>query len=161
MAAVWEIRHAGLIALRLSGAWTGALIEGPSGSGKSELALHALAEGFRLVADDRTVVLVSAGALYGRAPPALAGLIEQRGLGIVRTTAINVARVSLRVRCEGGATSIERMPEFKRDHILGIDIPTLDLYPFEASAPAKLRRALEHLGCEAGRGYQGPRAPLV
>ena len=32
------ILHAGLIALRLDGHWAGVLIEGPSGSGKSDLA---------------------------------------------------------------------------------------------------------------------------
>ena len=46
--------HAGLIALYDAGGWKGVLIEGASGSGKSDLALRCLGRGFRLVADDRT-----------------------------------------------------------------------------------------------------------
>ena len=59
------------------------LIEGPSGSGKSDLALRAIEIGFRLVADDRTLVWASGGALYGRAPAPLGGLIEVRGVGVL------------------------------------------------------------------------------
>jgi serine kinase of HPr protein (carbohydrate metabolism regulator) len=77
------IRHAGLIAHRVAGTWRGALVEGPSGVGKSDLALRALDQGFVLVADDRTLVFVSGGELYGRAPDALAGLVEARGLGVL------------------------------------------------------------------------------
>jgi serine kinase of HPr protein (carbohydrate metabolism regulator) len=70
------IRHAGLVALRLDGLWRGALIEGPSGGGKSDLALRAIEAGFRLVADDRVVVWTSGGALFGRAPDPIRELIE-------------------------------------------------------------------------------------
>ena len=79
------IVHAGLIAQFDRGAWRGVLIEGVSGAGKSDLALRALASGWVLVADDRTLVWVSGGRLYGRAAPALAGLIEARGLGAAVT----------------------------------------------------------------------------
>ena len=68
------IRHAGLVALRWRGDWQGVLIEGPPGSGKSDLALRALTEGFRLVADDRVLLWTSGGRLWGRAPDVLAGL---------------------------------------------------------------------------------------
>jgi serine kinase of HPr protein (carbohydrate metabolism regulator) len=50
------IRHAGLVATRLGGRWRGALIEGPSGTGKSDLANRMIATGFRLVADDREYI---------------------------------------------------------------------------------------------------------
>ena len=78
------ILHASLVALRLSGVWRGALIEGASGAGKSDLALRALGEGFALAADDRVVVFASGGRLYGRSPAPLAGMIEARGVGITR-----------------------------------------------------------------------------
>ena len=78
------IVHAGLIALFDAGAWRGALIEGPSGAGKSDLALRAIAAGgWRLVADDRVRLFVSAGRLFGRAPAVLAGRMEVRGLGVI------------------------------------------------------------------------------
>ena len=52
------------------------LLLGPSGSGKSDLALRLLDRGFLLVADDQ--VLIEDGV--ARAPPPLAGLLELRGL---------------------------------------------------------------------------------
>ena len=101
------ILYAGLVAARLGGRWRGALIEGPSGVGKSDLALRALEIGFRLVADDRVVVWMSGGRLYGRAPDTLAGRIEVRGLGIMHAPALPMAEVVLVVR----AGTPERLPE--------------------------------------------------
>jgi serine kinase of HPr protein (carbohydrate metabolism regulator) len=159
MTASFEIRHAGLIALRVAGRWTGALIEGASGSGKSDLALRALAQDFRLVADDRVIAFASAGRLFGRAPRVLAGLIEQRGLGVVTESALPLAQVALKVRCNKPGADIDRLPDVGGEIILGIEIPVLDFCPFEFSAPAKIRRALEHLGAGRGRAYQDFCAP--
>ena len=78
-----EIRHAGLIARYGPGGWRAALIEGPSGCGKSDLALRCLEAGLRLVADDRTRVWACGGRLFGACPPAIGGLIEARGVGIL------------------------------------------------------------------------------
>ena len=50
------VRHAGLIALWDAGVWRGALIEGVSGAGKSDLMLRALQAGWTLVADDRVEI---------------------------------------------------------------------------------------------------------
>ena len=132
------IRHAGLIARRVGGIWRGVLIEGGSGAGKSDLALRALDQGFRLVADDRVLVWVSEGRLFGRAPDSLAGLLEVRGLGIARVPALWLCEVSLLVWL--GAA--ERMPEPATETILGVPVPLLAAEPFQASAPAKLGRAL-------------------
>ena len=139
------IRHAGLIALRRNGRWEGALIEGPSGAGKSGLALRALTEGFRLVADDRVLVWASGGALYGRAPPALAGLIEARGLDVLPEAAIAFARIVLAVEHGDG----ERMPEPKTAELCGLAVPHLTLCLSDPAAPAKLRRAMGRLGTRA------------
>ena len=134
------IVHAGLIAVRQGGIWRGVLIEGPSGAGKSDLALRALDEGFRLVADDRASLWVSQGGLFGRAPDALSGLLEIRGLQVVRVPALALAEVALVARC--GVP--ERIPEPRFAEILGVRIPLVEIDPREASAPAKLRRALSH-----------------
>jgi serine kinase of HPr protein (carbohydrate metabolism regulator) len=155
----FEIRHGGLLARRLRGAWTGVLIEGPSGSGKSDLALRALKVGFRLVADDRVIVFASGGGLFGRAPKVLAGLIEQRGLGIMADSPLPLARIALKVRCESEGAVIERLPDMAREFIQGIEIPVLSLSPFEFSAPAKLSRALDHLGARRRTAYQAFCAP--
>ncbi|HWA63433.1 MAG TPA: HPr kinase/phosphorylase [Caulobacteraceae bacterium] len=153
------ILHAGLIALRCDGEWLGALIEGPSGAGKSDLALRALDQGFRLVADDRTVVFVSEGRLYGRAPDTLAGLIEARGVGILAVTPLPFARIGLRLRCTAEMSQPERLPDPHIESLMGVDVASLDMAPLEPAAPAKVRRALEGLGRRAQQAYQAPFAP--
>jgi serine kinase of HPr protein (carbohydrate metabolism regulator) len=147
------ILHAGLVALRLGGLWRGALIEGPSGAGKSDLALRALDQGFRLVADDRTLVWQSGGRLFGRAPDPLIGLIEARGQGVLAESPIPFAEVALLVRCAGPG-EIERLPEPEAEEVAGVRLPRLLLDPREPSAPAKLRRAMQHLGATAQQAYQ-------
>lgn len=132
------IRHAGLIAVRGGGSWRGVLIEGPSGAGKSDLALRALEAGFALVADDRVELWVSGGRLFGCAPPALEGLIEARGVDILRVTALTLAEVTLVVRCG----EPERLPEPQTMEILGVALPLVTIQPLEASAAAKLSRAV-------------------
>jgi serine kinase of HPr protein (carbohydrate metabolism regulator) len=138
--------HAGLIALYARGGWKGVLIEGGSGSGKSDLAVRCLSRGFRLVSDDRTRLWVSQGRLFGAAPEPLAGLIEVRGLGVLPEPARRFAEVRLVVRCLEAADPLERMPD--RDHrvLMGMTVPRVAVRPFEASAPEKLARALSLLG---------------
>ncbi len=132
------IRHAGLVACRVAGRWTGVLIEGPSGSGKSDLALRALEHGFRLVADDRVLLWTCEGRLFGRAPDTLRGLMEIRALGILPVDFLPYCEITLVARLQPA----ERMPEFATEEILNIPTQLLDVAAFEESAPAKLRRAL-------------------
>ncbi|WOS62804.1 HPr kinase/phosphorylase [Sinorhizobium fredii] len=67
---------------------TGFLVTGPSGSGKSALALACIAEVKRrgrfaaLVADDRVDLTLANGRIVARCPPSIRGLIEIRGSGI-------------------------------------------------------------------------------
>ncbi len=142
----FEVRHAGLLALRHDGFWRGALIEGPSGAGKSDLALRALETGFRLVADDRVVVFISAGRLYGKAPETLAGLVEARGLGVVAEPALPFCAIGLVVRCVAEPEAVERLPDARYATVLGLSVPAFDLWPREPSAPSKLRRMMQSLG---------------
>jgi serine kinase of HPr protein (carbohydrate metabolism regulator) len=139
------IVHAGLLARRVDGDWRGALIEGPSGAGKSDLALRALAAGWALVADDRTLLWTCQQRLFGRAPDTLAGRIEARGLGILPAAFRPFAEVTLIVQCVA-ADTIERVPEPEARILLGVATPSLRLAALEASAPAKLGRALTYLG---------------
>ncbi|MFZ5670237.1 MAG: HPr kinase/phosphorylase [Pseudomonadota bacterium] len=142
------IRHAGLVAMRLGGFWRGALIEGPSGSGKSDLALRALQSGFRLVADDRVAVWTSGGRLFGAAPEPLAGLLESRGVGVKPLPAVAFAEIVLAVRCAPAAAAVERYPTDETLELLGVGLPLRPLWPFDPAAPAKLRRSMEHLGAD-------------
>ena len=148
------IVHAGLVALRLGGYWRGALILGPSGAGKSDLALRCLDAGFRLVADDRVVVWTSGGALYGRPPEALRGLIEVRGHGVLAESPLPMAEIVLAADCAGPGEPVDRAPESATTTLAGIVLPHRKIDPFELSAPAKLARALQHLGHATQQAYQ-------
>ena len=140
------IRHAGLVATRLAGRWRGALIQGPAGTGKSDLAIRMMATGFRLVADDRVSVWTSGGRLYGKAPQALSGMLEARGVGIIPQTPLEFCEIVMLVECRREPAAVERMPDSTLTDVLGVGLPRIELWPFEAAGPAKLRRALEHLG---------------
>ena len=132
------IRHAGLIARKRQGRWRGVLIEGPSGSGKSDLALRALDQGFQLVADDRVLLWTSAGRLFGRAPGALAGLLEVRGQGVVSLPFVAFCEVVLLAR----SGDPERTPDPTTETILAVPISRLSVDFLHASTPAKICRAL-------------------
>jgi serine kinase of HPr protein (carbohydrate metabolism regulator) len=140
------IVHAGLVAMRLQGLWRGALITGSSGAGKSDLMLRAMECGFRLIADDRTVVWASSGRLFGRAPDALHGRIEARHLGILAGPALSLAEAALVVRCAPPGAELERLPENEAEEVDGVALPLLRLRSLEASAPLKLACALKRLG---------------
>ena len=140
------IRHAGLIARRIAGDWRGALIEGASGIGKSDLALRALDQGCSFVADDRVLVFVSNGQLFGRAPDTLAGLIEVRGVGVLSQAWRPFCRIDLLVRCVAAPGAVERLPDPLFEVIEGVSTPVLELWPLEPAAPGKIRRMFEHLG---------------
>jgi serine kinase of HPr protein (carbohydrate metabolism regulator) len=151
------ILHAGLIARFDPPQWRGVLIEGPSGAGKSDLALRLLDSGWALVADDRTLIWTSAGRLFGRSPDALKGLIEARGVGVLPASTRPFAEIDLIARCVR-ADEVERFPDAVSETWLGCDTPRINLTPFEPSAPAKLNRALTHLGLRPQRAYQADRA---
>jgi serine kinase of HPr protein (carbohydrate metabolism regulator) len=149
------IRHAGLIARFGDGGWRGVLIEGPSGAGKSDLALRALDQGWSLIADDRALVWVSGERLWGRAPDALTGLIEARGLGVIAAPRRAFVAIALAAQC-AEPEAIERVPEPASLTILGRQIPLVVLAPREASAPAKLGRALMVLDSAHNRRIKRP-----
>jgi serine kinase of HPr protein (carbohydrate metabolism regulator) len=154
------IVHAGLIATLRDRVWRGVLIEGPSGIGKSDLALRMLSTGFRLVADDRVLLFKSAGRVFGRAPASIRGLIELRGLGVLPIDALRLVEISLVINCVA-AGAVERLPLVGTSMVLEVEIPALAVCAFEASAPAKLCRALEVLGRARQQDYDAafPQTP--
>jgi serine kinase of HPr protein (carbohydrate metabolism regulator) len=144
---VTEPRHAGLIARRQDGLWRGALIEGPSGVGKSDLALRALEHGFRLVADDRVLAFAAGGRLYGKAPETLAGLIEVRGLGVIAPHApLPFCEIAVMIRCVDAPDAVDRLPDPRAVSVAGVSIPVFDLWPREPAAPLKIVRIMQSLG---------------
>ena len=117
------------------------LLRGPPGAGKSDLGLRLIDAGARLVADDQSELRRAGDAILVRAPPTIAGLIEVRGVGIVRIAALAEAPVALIVDLVA-AEQIDRLPASSTEAILGIALPLIALAPFEASAAAKVRLAL-------------------
>jgi serine kinase of HPr protein (carbohydrate metabolism regulator) len=117
------------------------LFRGPSGAGKSDLALRAIDAGWTLVSDDRVVLTREGSRLLASAPPALAGLIEVRGLGLVAAPSASRVPVALLVDLVAPA-AVERMPEPALTEIDGVQIPRFDMAPFESSALAKLKLML-------------------
>ena len=126
----------------------GVLIRGPSGSGKSDLALRLIEDGAALVADDQVALEGQGGHLIASAPATIAGLIEVRGIGIVSLPRVESAPLSLVVDLVT-RDAVPRLPDASRVDLAGISLPAIALYPFEASAPVKVRLALRAALAEA------------
>lgn len=133
--------HATSLSLLVGPVWRGVLIMGPSGSGKSDLALRALEKGCALVSDDYSLLWTSGGHLYAAAPETIAGRMEVRGLGIMAENARRMTRIDLAVLAQ--SDPIERLPEHETTAILGHAIPTIRLNPREASSLSKLLTRLK------------------
>lgn len=99
----------------------GVLITGPSGSGKSELALRLMAFGARLVADDRVDLRVADGHLIASCPAPLVGMIEMRGIGILGADPLPEARIILTV--DLGQQETDRLPPRRSRDFLGVNLP--------------------------------------
>ena len=122
-----------------------ALLRGPPGSGKSDLALRMIEQGARLVSDDYVEVSARDRRLYASPPAELAGRLEVRGVGVVRLNHVRRARVGLVVDLVPQVA--ERLPMPHSIELEGILLPLHALAAFEGSATAKLRllmRALDH-----------------
>ncbi len=122
----------------------GVLLRGPSGSGKSDLALRLIDGGGRLVSDDQTEFTREALGLVARSPRTIAGRIEVRGVGILKVPTVPSAPIRLVVDLVV-PDRVERLPEPQFSEYLECRIPLLALAPFEASTPAKIRLALAGL----------------
>ena len=116
------------------------LLRGPPGAGKSDLALRLIEGGARLLADDQTLLRRVDNHVLVRAPAAIAGLIEVRGVGVVRVDSLEEAPLALVVDLVPSA-QVERIPDNRFEVVLGLTIPQMALAPFEVSAAAKLRLA--------------------
>ena len=146
--------HGTCVALDLSAAgadWCGVLLRGPSGVGKSDLALRLIESGWRLVSDDQCLLERRDGTIFVSPPETTAGKIEARGVGVLSlASALPGAPLFMVVDlAEEGAA--ERLPEPAQVELLGLALPRLSLNPFDVSVPAKLRLALQQT--RSGRAF--------
>jgi serine kinase of HPr protein (carbohydrate metabolism regulator) len=135
--------HATAVARFGPGGWRGVLLRGPSGSGKSDMALRLIDAGWRLVADDYVHVWASGSGLHACAPERIAGRIEARGLGVLDAATRPVARVCLLVDCVQAAP--ERLPEPAFETLADVRLPRLVLDIRPASAARTLALAIDRL----------------
>lgn len=121
---------------------TGILLCGAPGSGKSDLCLRLIELGAILVADDRTELEQQGTELTAYPPARLEGLLEIRGIGIVKMPFKKQTRIKLKViLCR--TDEIARMPEEETELIENVEIPVIRIDAFTASAPAKIRLAVQ------------------
>ena len=135
-----ETLHASTVALD----GRAVMISGPSGSGKSDLALRLLDRGFTLVSDDQTIVRKDKGRVLAAAPPTIRGKLEVRGVGIVDIETIDDVPLALVVEL---TSDIQRLPDDSRERlVLDVKLPLISVDAMTASAPSKVALALERLG---------------
>ena len=112
----------------------GVLLMGPPGAGKSDMVLRLTRHGFDMIADDQ----VRLDGLWASAPAALAGLLEVRGLGVLRLPYVAAALV-LVVQLGRG----ERLPE--AESFPDLDLPLIHVDAGASSAHLRVALALDCL----------------
>lgn len=131
-----QLLHATAIAIE----GEGVLLLGPSGVGKSDLALRLIDRGAKLISDDAVPVDCSGASPLLIAAPNIEGRLEVRGVGICAVSCISSAPLRLAVEL---SAELERLPRLgQTSSVCGYDVPLLKLAPFEASAAIKLEYAL-------------------
>lgn len=118
----------------------GVLLMGPSGAGKSDLAIRLIDRGAELVADDQVLVVRHGSRLIGHAPETIGGLIESRGIGLLRLPFRQVCELTLAVRLD---TPSERLPARQTLDLLGVPLPLVLIDPRLPSAVATIRLMLQ------------------
>ena len=122
----------------------GILLIGPSGSGKSDLALRLIKEKQAiLISDDRTNIEIVSGAIIASCPQTIQGLLEVRGIGIVKMPHKEQTKISLVIELTNNLEEIERLPQDETTTLLGVEIKKIRLYPFELSAVHKVALACD------------------
>lgn len=120
------------------------LLLGPPGCGKSDLVLRLMQDGWTLVADDQVRLDTAADGLRPSAPPALAGVLEVRGLGLLRDLPVADPPATLRLTVRlADRGDVPRLPEPDTWRAAGQAVPLLVLHAFDASTPRKLALALD------------------
>ncbi|MBW7910497.1 MAG: HPr kinase/phosphatase C-terminal domain-containing protein [Alphaproteobacteria bacterium] len=116
-------------------------IRGASGSGKSDLAFRLMSAGAMLISDDQVELEKRQDRIYAGAIDAIRGLIEVRGVGLLRYPAADPSPLRLVIDLVA-REDVPRLPEWQDMDILGVKLPVLRLHAFDASAVCKIRAAM-------------------
>ena len=122
----------------------GFLIRGPSGSGKSDLALRLIEDGAKLIADDQVNISAVRKELYLSSPDSISGLIEVRGFGVIKIGAVRDIKLRLIVDLDPSYET-ERTPTIKEELIKNITVPVTNMKAFESSILARIKLILGYL----------------
>lgn len=124
------------------------MIEGRSGSGKSDLALRLIDRGAMLVSDDYTIALRKGKVLHASSPANIAGKMEVRGIGLVEMKHVSDVPVALIVQL---FDTVDRMPPTPELRVVaGVSVPVMKIAPMENSAPIKVELAMKAFGLDVG-----------
>ena len=115
----------------------GLLIIGAAGAGKSSLALSMMALGAGLVSDDRASLRMDADAVIIEAAPNIKGVIEARGIGLLRAEPHGA--VPLRYVVDLDQTEPDRLPEPHHILVLRQTVPLLRAKGVPTLAPALMQ----------------------
>lgn len=127
------------------------LLRGAPGAGKSDLALRLISSppaglllpGLpRLVTDDQCLLSREEGRIIVKPPPAIAGLLEVRGLGLIKVPFSAGSELRLVIDLVA-REEVERMPESgQAERYFDVPIPVARLYAYDSSCPIKVLLAL-------------------
>jgi serine kinase of HPr protein (carbohydrate metabolism regulator) len=120
------------------------LIQGPSGSGKSSLALALIERGAVLIGDDGVRIEQRGTRLYALPPPNISGLLEVRNLGLLRFPTATDLPVALVLRLDRQAPRFIEAAE--NAEIEGAMLPLVRLWPDSPGLAHKAELALERYG---------------
>ena len=119
----------------------GVLFRGPTGSGKSDLALRMINFGAQLVSDDQVCLTRRNDNIFMSSPPTIRNSLEVRGIGIVNTIVQKEAPLILVLNMlPNNVTS--RMPVWQLCTFFDIKVPAVEFAPFEISAHLKVKLAI-------------------
>lgn len=119
----------------------GVLLLGKSGSGKSDVALRLMAHGAMLVADDQVLLHEEDGVLRAGVDAHIRGLLEIRGIGLVRYPVASNIPLRLAVNLVA-LEQMEHIPTPQQFSLLGVSIPQISIHGFDSSTPHKIYAAI-------------------
>jgi serine kinase of HPr protein (carbohydrate metabolism regulator) len=122
----------------------GILLTGPSGIGKSDLALRLIDQGAMLVADDQVIISHDGDQVVAQCPETTVGLLEVRHVGLLRLPFLPKIPLALQIDLVTLDTPLARLPEPQIIFHLDRPLRCLRLPAMAASTPAKIRAALRY-----------------